>query len=338
MKKKIVEQYFFFGFLLAVMVFTVIIFRPFLTTIVIGASLSVVLFPLYRWISNHITHKVEWVASILTILVFIIVLCGPLFFLGSVVFKESQQAYQSVIMPGNTDTIIEKINTSINSRLPDGFSFDIHQRFADLITSLSGNIAKIFTATLQTLFTFLLVLLSMFYFLKDGPRWKRAIVAISPLSDKDDEKILTKLGHAVNGVIKGYLFIGLVQGTLVGIGFAIFGIPNAALFGVLAGIASLVPSVGTGLVAIPAILYLFAIGHAGAAIGLAIWSALLVGTIDNLLNPIVVGKNINVPPLLILFSVLGGISLMGPVGILIGPLTVSLLYALVSLYRHREIE
>jgi predicted PurR-regulated permease PerM len=99
-----------------------------------------------------------------------------------------------------------------------------------------------------------------------------------------------------------------------------------------------VPSVGTGLVAIPAILYLFAIGHAGAAIGLAIWSALLVGTIDNLLNPIVVGKNINVPPLLILFSVLGGISLLGPVGILIGPLTVSLLYALVSLYRHREIQ
>ncbi len=121
----------------------------------------------------------------------------------------------------------------------------------------------------------------------------------------------------------------------MGVGLWIFGVPNPALWGVLTGIASLVPTIGTALVAIPAILFLFAIGNNGAALGLSIWSVIIVGTIDNLLNPIIVGNKIDVPPLLILFAVLGGIALMGPVGILIGPLTVSFLYTLVSIYRTR---
>jgi predicted PurR-regulated permease PerM len=84
-------------------------------------------------------------------------------------------------------------------------------------------------------------------------------------------------------------------------------------------------------------LYLWATGDTGHAIALAVWCGALVGTVDNILNPIVVGKNINLPPILILFSVLGGISLMGPIGILIGPLTLSLLYALISIYRGRSV-
>jgi predicted PurR-regulated permease PerM len=122
--------------------------------------------------------------------------------------------------------------------------------------------------------------------------------------------------------------------VLTGIGMSLFGVPNAALFGVLAGIASLIPSIGTALVAVPAIIFLLATGHPANAIGFAIWSGALVGMVDNFLNPYIVGTKLQVPPLLILFSVLGGISLMGPVGILIGPLTMSLLYVLMSLYRH----
>jgi predicted PurR-regulated permease PerM len=146
------------------------------------------------------------------------------------------------------------------------------------------------------------------------------------------EKILTTLSHAVQGVIKGYLLVGLVQGSLLGIGLWIFGVPHAALWGLFGGVASLVPTVGTALISVPAVLFLFSVGRDGAAIGLAIWAAALVGTIDNLLNPIIVGRKVDIHPMFVLFSVLGGVALMGPVGILIGPLVVSFMYALVAVY------
>lgn len=174
----------------------------------------------------------------------------------------------------------------------------------------------------------------MFYFLKDGVHLRETIVTLSPLSDDTDKKILERLSVAINAILKGYLFIALVQGALMGLGLWLFGVPNPVLWGVLAGIASLIPTVGTALISVPAILFLFATGARGEAIGLMVWSGVLVASIDNLLTPIVVGKKMSIHPLLVLFSVLGGIVLIGPVGILIGPLTLSFIYTLMSIYQN----
>ena len=178
------------------------------------------------------------------------------------------------------------------------------------------------------------MLLSIFYFLKDGARWRQALVVLSPLSDSDDEKIISRLKLAVNGVIKGYLLVALVQGILMGLGLWLFGVPKPALWGVVAAITSLIPTIGTALVSVPAFIFLFLTGSAVSAFGFLVWAAVIVGTIDNFLSPLFISKRIDIPPLLILFSVLGGLSLLGPVGVLIGPLSVSLLYTLISIYRH----
>jgi len=196
------------------------------------------------------------------------------------------------------------------------------------------NIASIFSSTISAFFSFLLMLLIIFYFLKDGAQWRRAIVVLSPLSDRDDEKIIMRLRQAINSVIKGSFFIALVQGVLMGIGLWIFGIPNSALWGIVAAVASLLPTIGTALVSVPAIVFLFIAGNAAPAIGLLIWSVIMVGMVDNFLSPLIISEKTNVPPLLILFAVLGGLSLLGPVGILVGPLVISLLYTLISIYRN----
>ena len=176
--------------------------------------------------------------------------------------------------------------------------------------------------------------MTIFYFLKDGEKWKKTFLKLSPLSDVDDEKIIDKITLTVNGVIKGYLLIAFIQGTLMGIGLTLFHVPNGALWAVIAGVAAIIPPLGTAVVSVPAVIFLFLSGQTGLAIGLLIWSVLVVGAGDNLLNPYIVGHKIKIPPFLILFSVLGGISLLGPVGILIGPLTVSLLYTLTEIYRN----
>ena len=331
MQTKTIERYFFFGLLLAVFIFVFFIFRPFWIVLVLGASLSVVLYPIYKWFIK--IKFPQWLSSTLTVLFFVIIFCGPILFISNIVLKESQNVYHSVVNSGSAGPFINSINDKITDILPQGISFDINQKISSLISFLFSNVGNVFNTTISTLASFILVLFSIFYFLKDGEKWKEAIIRLSPISDQNDKKIINKLSQSIRGIVKGYLFIGLIQGALVSLGFIIFGVPNPALWGVTAGIASLLPSFGTALVTVPAIIFLFATGHLLPAIGLLLWSAILVGTIDNVLNPVLVGKKIKIPPFLILFSVLGGISLLGPIGILIGPLVVSLLDTLVSIYR-----
>ena len=324
------RKYFFLALFSVGAALTVLILWPFAKVIILSLALSAVLFPLYRFLFKHL--KVSWVASLLTVAVFIIVLCIPLFTIGTVVFKQSQALYGWVADHGGLDNITTVFNRSVTNLFPEG-AINLKEGIATVASKFTAGIGATFTATLTTLFSFLLVILTMFYFLKDGIHWKDVLLRFSPLSDESGNKILTKLNTAVNGIVKGYLLIALAQGILMGLGMFIFGVPNAALWGVLAGIASLVPTIGTALVAIPAILFLIITGHTGAAIGFGVWSAALVGSIDNVLNPYLVGKKIDIHPLLVLFSILGGIALVGPIGILIGPLTISFMYALASVYK-----
>ncbi|MFA5095147.1 MAG: AI-2E family transporter [Candidatus Paceibacterota bacterium] len=332
MQSKIIERYFFFILLFAVFIFSFLIFRPFWIVLVLGISFSIVLYPVYEWFNKR--KLPDWLSSFLTVLFFIIIIGIPLFGISLLVFNQSQDAYQMIINNVHSLSFIDSINNSINRILPEGVSFDLYEKISSFISFITNNIANIFTSTLSAILSSILTLLSIFYFLKDGTHWKKAIKVLSPLSDVDDEKIIKKLARAVNGILKGYLLVALIQGTLISLGFAFFGIPNPALWGLVAMIAALIPTIGTGLVSIPAIIFLFMTGNTMESIGLLIWAVAIVGTIDNILNPIIVGNKINLPPLLILFSVLGGISLLGPIGILIGPLTISLLYTLISIYRN----
>ena len=332
MQTKIIERYFFFSLLFAVFIFSFFIFRPFWIVLVLGVSFSIVLYPVYEWLNKR---KIpNWLSAFLTVLFFIIIIGVPLFGIGIIVFNQSQDAYQMIVSNVDSLSFIDSINNSVNSVLPEGISFDLHEKISIFISFISNNIASVFTSTLSTLFSFILTLLSIFYFLKDGARWRKALVVLSPLSDADDEKIMKKLSRAVNGIIKGYLLVAFIQGILMGLGLALFGVPNPALWGLVTIITSLVPTIGTAIISVPAIIFLFVTGNTIEAIGLLVWAVVIVGMIDNLLSPVIVGSKINLPPLLILFSVLGGISLLGPVGILVGPLTISLLYTLISIYRN----
>jgi len=332
MQTKIIERYFFFGLLLATFVFAFLIFRPFWVVFVLGTAFSIVLYPIYKWFRKK--KLPEWLSSLVTVLLFIVVLCGPLLGISAVVFNQSEDVYYRVVDGESITPFMDRVEQNINKFLPDIAVFDISQKTSAFISYVSNNIASIFTSTLSAFFSFLLMLIIIFYFLKDGTKWRKAIIVLSPLGDADDEKIITRFTQAVEAVMKGYLFIAIIQGVLLGIGFWIFGIPNGALWGVIAAVMSLIPTVGTSLVSIPGIIFLFATGNTTPAIGLLVWAIIVVGMVDNFLSPLIVGKQINIPSILILFSVLGGISFLGPVGILVGPLTVSLLYTLISIYRH----
>ncbi len=332
MQSKFIERYFFFGLLFVTLIFTFLIFRPFWIVLVLGVSFGIVLSPIYEWFINK---KVPAsLASFFTVLLFAVFVTGPILGVGTIIFKQSQGVYEFITNDGGVKPFLDELNSNINRILPDGVDVNLHEKTSQLVSYISGNTASIFSSTVSAFFSFILILLIMFYFFIDGKNWKRGLVVLSPLSDQDDIKIISRLERAVNGVITGNLFIAIIQGLLVGLGLWIFGVPNGALWGVVAAVTSLLPTFGTAVVTVPAIIYLFATDHTTAAVGLLVWAALAVGMIDNFLSPYLVGRQTNIPPLVILFAVLGGISFLGPVGILVGPLTVSLLYTLISIYRH----
>jgi len=337
MNGEIIEKYFFFAILLGVSVFAFFILKPFLAVAAVGAALAVVLQPVFRWFKYGALGVGErnGLAALCTLLVFLLILCAPLFIIGSVVFEQSEALYRSVALGSSTGPFIASINDFVNNLLPEGFQFNLADQASSALAFISEHIATIFTATLATSLAFLLTIFTLFYFLKDGAAWRDFIVRISPLSDADDVRLLSRLAQATDGIVRGYLLIGVIQGVLMGAGLALFGVPQAALWGVVAAIASLIPTVGTALVSVPAVLYLVVTGAPAAAIGLIVWAIVMVGSVDNVLNPIIMGKRIAIPPLLILFSVLGGVALMGPVGLLLGPLTLSFLHSLFSIYKER---
>ena len=173
MGSKVVEKYFFFGLLFATFVFTFFIFRPFWIVLVLGASFSIILYPIHEWLNKK--HLPNWLASLLTLFFFIVVLCIPLLSFGSIVFNQSQNLYHSVINNGNTFPFINSIGSKINQILPNGISFDINEKISTFISFLTNNLANIFSATVSALFSFVLLLLAIFYFLKDGNKWRKII-------------------------------------------------------------------------------------------------------------------------------------------------------------------
>lgn len=331
------QLYFFFALLLGLLWLSFLIFRPYLTAVVLAAVFAVIFQPPYKRMLILLRGR-SGLAAFFTVVIVTLVIILPLLFFGALVFKEIQQIYGQIIQGGDLSS---KVNALLNlavglqEKFPDfavKFSANLSQYLERILAFLFSSLNPIFSGIFQLAVGFFLGLLTLYYFLKDGKKLLQAITKFSPLSDQYDWDIFNKLRIAVDSVIKGNLLVALVQGLLTGIGFAIFGVPSPALWGAVAVVAALIPAVGTGVIIIPAAIYLFAIGNGLFGTGMFVWGAAIVGLVDNLLRPKLIERGIHIHPLLILFSVLGGISIFGVIGFLLGPLILSLLFALLDIY------
>ena len=327
------EKYFLFALLSITIVLTLLILYPFLAMFLLAAAFAVVLNPVYLWIKKYIVKNISWLASLLTVIIFLLFLCIPLFFVGKAIFLQTQNIYRDVVISGNSTHFIDSIDSSITKIMPSGFTFDIHAKLVELISGLSSDLASFFSSTLNSIFMFVLMVFTLFYLLKDGETWEKQLLNILPLRDESVNEIIKNLKQSINQIFKGSFIIAIAQGVLAWVGFIIFGVPNPVIWAVVASIASFVPTVGTSVVSIPAVLFLFFTGMQLQALGLLLWSFLLIGMIDNLLSPYIISKNTEIPSLFILFSILGAVSMIGPLGLLVGPLVLSLLYSLISIYK-----
>jgi len=332
------------AFLLLLLVFISALFvsmiRQFLMTILLPAIASGLLAPLYQRIARAFRGR-RALASIVTILVLLLVIVVPL---GLVLGVCVNQAVRLTNTAGpwieqqvrNPDRIAQWVE-----RLP--FADQVEPYRAQLITKLGevvgqvGNflVAGLSSATRGTVaffFQFFLFLYTVFFFLSDGPRILRRILYFVPLPDADEARMVGKFVSVTRATLKGTLVIGVLQGGLAAAGFAVAGIGSTVFWGVVMVILSIIPGLGTALVWAPAVIYLAATGQTLAAVLLAVWCAAVVGSIDNLVRPWLVGKDTQMHDLLILFSTLGGLLLFGLPGFIVGPILAALFVTVWEMY------
>lgn len=340
MNTKNLQLGFYVVLLLAVLVLFYFVIAPYVSAIFLAIITSVLFWSFHKRVLQIFSGRKN-IASCVSVVCVLLIFLIPVAVIGNLLVYESASFYsenKGVSLDGYSfNQTLSQIETFIESKFP-GANIDINHflnigQYAQKgFVWLSSNLTSFFSGLLKLTLSAFLYVLCLFYLFRDGNVLIKNILAWSPLFDSYDSLILHKISTAVNSVLRGQLMVGLIQGFLTGIGFWIFGIPHPVIWGSVAAIASLVPSLGTGLVNVPAILYLFITGHTLSALGLAAWATIAVGLIDNILGPYLINRGVKIHSFLILVSVLGGISLFGPIGFIAGPVVLSLLFALLELY------
>ncbi len=336
MKNQKSEIYFLVILLLGIFVLAFFIFKPFIYALILAIVFATIFGPVHKKILT-ITKEKKGLSAILATALILIIVIVPLSFLSVQIFHETTQFYSSLIDNGGAVDISRKINDSLQGftrfyPAPVEFSVDINQYLKEGLNWLIQNIGPLFTNVAKIIVDIFIFLIALYYLFKDGHKLRETIVTLSPLQDKYDETIFNKIAMAINSVIRGSLGVAVAQGILTAVGFFIFGVPNPFLWGTVAAVASLVPGIGTTLVLLPAILYLYFNGEIVSAIGFLVWGVFAVGLVDNFLGPKIAEKGMKIHPFLILLSILGGISFFGPIGFLLGPLVLSMLFVLLEIY------
>lgn len=327
------QLYFYITLLALTLLMAFFVFLPYLSAIAFALVLAMVFSPVNKKLIKTFKGH-ESISAFLTTLLIIITIIVPFFFISILVFNEARSIFIVSLnqYPESFGKIISSFKVVSWAEIKNLWQYI--KQTNDVLGWVITNASLLFTNIIGVIVSLLLGFLSIYYFLKDGERIKKYFISVSPLMDKYDRAIFDKLHVAVKSVVMGSLIIAVIQGILAGAGFYLFNIPSSAFWGAVTAFASLIPSVGTGLVLAPAIIYLFYTGDIANGTGLLIWGAVVVGAIDNMLRPKILERKMEIHPLLILFSVLGGLKLFGVMGFVLGPLSVSLLIALLDIYQN----
>lgn len=327
------EAYFFTVIFLGTLVLCGYLFYPFFGSLAFAIVLASLVAPFYVKVLARIKNE-NLSALLVTALVTLAIILPAI---GIFFLLLDEVRGVTAELTSNSFSQIPNIISMLFSRVVDIFPFLSSIDFGEVVRNsfqnIGNNLGGIISGTTSLVFKFFISLIALFYFIKDGKKFLKELVKLSPLEDTEDAAIVHKLNTVSHSLIRGTLVVATIQGLLTGLGFLTFGIPNPVLWGAVAAICALVPTLGTSIISIPAIIYLFATGNIAAGIGLTAWATLAVGLVDNLLGPKLIGGRSKIHPLFVLLSVLGGLATFGIAGFLLGPLVLGFLVALSEIYK-----
>ena len=338
------------AFLLLLALVTVAFFwiiSPFFGAVFWAMVLALMFMPVHRRLCARLRGR-DTLAALGTLLFCMVIVVVPMIFVVGAMVDEAT-GFTQRLRTGefNPRTYFEQIQNAL-----PGWSRDLLGRFGlfnaqDVVDKLTAAVVQggqalttralaIGQNTLMLLVNLGIMLYLLFFFLRDGRDLAQTIRRAVPMQRQHTDFLLSKFATVVRATVKGTVVVALVQGMLGGVAFAFLGIHGAVLWGVVMSVLSLLPAIGAALVWAPVAIYLIATGSMIEGLGLAAWGAGVIGLVDNLLRPILVGKETKLPDYLVLLSTIGGLSIFGVNGFLIGPAIAALFVATWDLFIHEE--
>lgn len=320
-----------------------ILFRPFVNTLIFAVVFAAIFHPVYAVVLRKLRGR-ESLSSLIVLFCVVVLVILPLTLLVMGLIPQMRQSVTAItvwLSEGHLDEVFGQYLNPFFDWLHQEAPFlgitaesaktdfiDAARRIGQELISLSANfVGKTVTFVLH----FLLFLLAMFFFLKDGRAMVARIKFLTPLREEQQERIIENLRRISKSVLAGGFLVAAIQGFVGGIGLSIVGIP-ALFWGTVMAFAAFVPVVGTGLVWVPAVCFLLFTGAWKSAIFLGIWCGLIVTSIDTFLRPYLMRDASGVPILFLFLAILGGIQAFGIFGLLYGPLILTFAVVMLKIY------
>jgi predicted PurR-regulated permease PerM len=339
---------FFFVLLLVLLYGAFLILSPFLKALTWAAILAVLFYPAYDWLVRVFKGKATLAALTIIVLIALVIVLPGIQIVGFL----AEEVVQLVKTVGAlTDS--EGVETwkrhpwiqwllgwwsMLGVELAKlKFEIDLRKLVIQGAQVSSGVVLSQLTGAAQNIFIFvanvLLVLLTLFFFLRDGAALCYRLRRLLPMDPEHQERLFTNIVNAVTAVVHGCLVVAMIQGFLAGLAYWVLGVPYAIVWAVATAFFALLPVGGSTIVTIPVTIYLFLQGDIIKGVMMAIWALGVVGGVDNVLKPIFIGTRLKLPMLLLFFGILGGLSVFGALGLILGPVLFALLAAFLDLYR-----
>lgn len=320
--------------LLALLFLAYLLIKPILIPAILGVILAFVFTPLYNWL--YIKTQSENASAFLLCILLILLLVIPFWFLTPILIDQSIKVYMAS-QQADFITPLKIIFPSIFSSAQ--FSTEIGSILHSFVTKITNSAVNLLSQLIlnsPTLFLQASVILFVFYFvLRDQEELISYIQSLLPFSKEIERKLFKKTNDITFSVLYGQIVVGTIQGIVTGIGFFIFGIPNALLLTLLSIAVGILPIIGTSIIWIPLALFLVVDGNIFSAMGISIFGLLSSG-IDNILKPIFISKRTQVHSSVILIGMVGGIFLFGVMGFVLGPLILAYLLVILEIYRNKR--
>ena len=317
---------------------------PFYGTILWGAVIAMMASPLHRRLLPRV-HGRRTTAALLTLLIVLVVVVLPFALVSAALAREGLNFYERVQL-GGAASPTRYFRDAFNA-LPDWITSLLDRfglvNFATLQRRLSaaletgaqfmaGQALDLGQNTLEWLLSGVVTMYLAFFLIRDGDRIVLTVRRALPLTSLHKQELLDKFTTVIRATVKGNLLVAAVQGALGGIAFWFLDVRGALLWAVLMAFLSLLPAVGAAVVWLPVALYFLLIGATWQALALTAWGVLVIGLVDNLLRPMLVGKDTRMPDYVVLISTLGGMSVFGINGFVLGPVIAAMFIAVWHLY------
>jgi predicted PurR-regulated permease PerM len=318
-----------------------LILRPFAGAILWALLLCFLLFPVNRLLRNRLAGRAGVAAAVLTVAVVLGIVVPAAMLASAFVHQGSDLLARLSAMASEYKIarpsdlfqipIVEGVLRFVQERTP----VTADQIREWIVGSLRGSVQFLLTGSrafflgaLGMVVSLALMLFLLYFFFRDGDQFAERIVRLIPVEEQRKKRLMDYLAAVTRAVVLGSVLTALAQGAMIGLGFWIAGLPSPVVFGVLAAVCALLPVGGTAFVWIPGALVLVAQGRWGWGIALAVWGALVVGSADNFLRPLLISGRAQITTLPVFFGVVGGLSAFGMIGMFLGPVVIALALAL----------